>query len=231
MKVYYEHYEKKPEDYTVTNYFNAKEVPKWWKELTPFINGYKSLKEFFKKNGLYGSGEGFPITAKICPSLNLLFKNSIQVKSPAEIYIECDESGWCWKSSNSEITIVEHPNEQAPKYLGEKYFFIKFVFPFRYATNENCSLVIQDPILYNQAAYRICPAVTKINANTPMQMNIIALLEKPKERTIYHINFGDTLALLSYSKEINSLTHKKLPKNTYEIRKTFLGAYKKIWNL
>jgi hypothetical protein len=229
MKVYYDHYELKPEDYTITNYFSVKESPKWWKELTPFIYGYKSLKEFFKKYGLYGStsGTNIPITAKICPSLNLLFKNSIQVKSPAEIYIECDESGWCWKSSNSEIEIHEHPNEQAPKYLGEKYFFLKFVFPFRYMTNENCSLVIQDPILYNQMDYHVCPAVTEIKANTPMQMNIIVLLEKPKEKTIHHINFGDTLAMFSFSKGINSLSHKKLTKNTFEIRKTFLGAYKK----
>jgi hypothetical protein len=230
MKIYYENTQLDKSHYDINDFLLFKSPPNWWKKLTPFIHNATSIKQLIEKDGMHSLKNSN--SAKLCPSFHSVFKNSVLIKSPAEIFLEVNKFGYDWNASNNLINITHHPNNQAPEYLGEKYHFIKFELPFDYFVDKKCSLVIQNPTLHNKMFYEVCPGQIELLPNQALPINLVCLIDKStsNEKSIYHIKCGEVLAMLTFSETIQSLTPfeiSKSNKKNWAMRKSFIGSWKK----
>jgi hypothetical protein len=232
MNIYYQHLSLNEDQYDLEDFIKYKNNPNWWKRLNIFKNGKKNLMDYISSYGLQGLNSSSHLTAKVCPSFHSVFKNSIILKSPSEIIFEVTQNSINWVTSNPLITIDYHPEDQIPEYLGEKYFFIKFKLPFIFISDKKCSYVIQNPTLYNDVFYEVCPGQIELESNKSINLNVITLVKKPLigKKEIYTIKAGESLAMLTFSEKINSIKHKKILTAKYSNwnhRKSFIGSWKK----
>ena len=221
------------DEYDIKDYISFKEKPKWWNRLPVFTNNMNTISEMISKIGLENIGTNFHTSAKICPSFNNLFRNSLLIKSPAEMYIELTNESCTWISSNELISISAHPGPQLPKRFEENYYYLKFQLPILFAMNKSNSMVIQNPTLYNEVDYNVCPNLTYIPKNTAQEVNIIAFFKKPKnnQKIVHHIKCDQVLGLYTFTHPADNFVEKNLlskPFNAIRQRKSFLGTWNKI---
>lgn len=133
-------------------------------------------------------------TIKTCPGFINLYKRSLLITSPFDIYIELDEDRIIEsEAGQTQFNVAKlHSNEQFLDYTpNNKYKFImKINLPFY--INTNVSLHIS-PSIYHFNNFNILPGI--IPNNYEGQMNFFIPIKK--ERDELHIKKGDPLFLMT----------------------------------
>lgn len=183
-----------------------KNTPDWWKELSVFQNGAKTIKEFWNSFNwdIFSTAEIFT-TVKVCPGMKAHFDNSMLLKFPCDIFLETNaEGGYRFKSSNKELSVSSHHYDQAPA-IGDRYIIMKFVVNFSLMTSKKSQMSFVDPIMFKDQPYRSSPGCVYCD-ESPVIPNLICFF--PKENATYYFKAGDPMAIIQFSDPIDSVTRK-----------------------
>lgn len=185
-----------------------KNTPDWWKDLNVFQNGAKNIKEFFEKFNwdVFSDAEIFT-TVKVCPGMRQHFDNSILLKFPCDVVLETNvDGGYRFKSSNKDLFISAHHEDQAPA-IGKDFIIIKFVVNFSLMSSKKSQMSFVDPIMFKDQPYRASPGCVYC-FEEPVLPNFICFFPKENER--YYFKAGDPMAIIQFSDPIESFTQKDL---------------------
>ena len=124
------------------------------KELQPYP-AYKYAPNWFKNMPTDHADQRSLIptlrTAKLCPSFHEVFQDGFILPAPCDIYLSYKDDGWAWKTSNHNIAIEIHDNDQMVKYLpddaGVKQVF-KLLYPYEIIVPKGYS-IRQIPMAYD----------------------------------------------------------------------------------
>lgn len=207
----------------------SNENPSWWKKTKLFLFENKTIIDFFKNIANSWSTEIPILTIKSCPGMHSLFKRSLLIKFPCDIFLKTEKNGnYTWRSSNSNIKIETHISPQAPYYIGENFIVIKFVIPIQYCLDKDSLAWYSDPILYKNQPYNIVPGIIEASKNKRFELNIVSLF--PKEDKEYLFMAEDPLSLLTFSEKVSTFEQnskvKKMPRAVGE-SKSFIGSFQK----
>ena len=90
-------------------------------------------------------------TVKLCPSFHDVFSDGFILPAPCDIYLSVNEDGYNWRTSNHNIAIEMHDNDQMVKYLpdtaGIKQVF-KLLYPYEVIVPKGYS-IRQIPMAYD----------------------------------------------------------------------------------
>ncbi len=163
--------------------------PKWFEGLCPFVDKKKRAIDLHPK----------PIvrTARSCPGMLELFKNSFLVTFPCDLILETHKTGkysWQKPSATRVLDIVHHPEEQVEFSSPlSSFIMIKFCLPFMYqAPNNKVSLA--EASYWKIQPYRIAPGILNFtDTRDAMPLNVITFFEKKNK--VYEFKKGEPMAL------------------------------------
>ena len=164
--------------------------PKWFDSLCPFVDKKKRAIDLYPKPILK--------TARSCPGMLELFKNSFLVTFPCDLILETTKTGkysWQKPSATGVLDISHHPEEQiefsSPL---SSFIMIKFGLPFMYqAPNNKVSYV--EATYWKIQPYKIAPGILNFTSTRDaMPLNVITFFEKKNK--VYEFKKGDPMTLL-----------------------------------
>ena len=164
--------------------------PKWFDSLCPFVDKKKRAIDLYPKPILK--------TARSCPGMLELFKNSFLVTFPCDLILETTKTGkysWQKPSATGVLDISHHPEEQiefsSPL---SSFIMIKFGLPFMYqAPNNKLSYV--EATYWKIQPYKIAPGILNFTSTRDaMPLNVITFFEKKNK--VYEFKKGDPMTLL-----------------------------------
>ena len=209
----------------VTEFIPYKEVieptlkgPKWFTNLCPFVGKKKRAIDLYP----------LPIgkTARSCPGMLELFKNSFLVKFPCDVILETKiNGGYSWqKPSKTEVLkIMHHPEDQIefnPPL--SSFIMLKFCLPFLFqAPSNKVSLV--ESTYWKIQPYKIAPGILNFKTNKdPCPLNVITFFEKKNK--IYEFKKGEPMALF-YTLHKSTLEINKNLEDSFSNRRTFTNKW------
>ena len=182
--------------------------PKWFSNLCPFVRKKKRAIDLHP----------FPInkTARGCPGMLELFKNSFLIKFGCDILLETNTKGeyfWQKPSGTQVLKLHHHPQEQVESQPPlSSFIMIKFCLPFIFQVPDNKVSFI-DPVYWKNQPYKIAPGILNFrNDRHAVPLHIITLFEK--KNAVYEFKRGDPMVLL-YT----------LNKSTLEVNKDLDGSF------
>ena len=184
--------------------------PKWFASLCPFVGKKKRAIDLYP----------LPIerTARSCPAMLELFKNSFLLKFPCDLILETTITGkYSWqKPSETQVLQVSHHNEAQTEFASplSSSIMIKFGLPFVcQAPNNKASF--GDAIYWKNQPYKIAPGILNfMNDKEAIPLNIITFFQKKNK--VYEFKKGDPLALVC-----------TLHKSTLEVNKNLNDSFAK----
>ena len=166
--------------------------PSWFQQLCPFIGKHKTpLEAYYKASTVVAR------TAKSCPGMLELFKNSFLLKFPCDVILETMETGeYLWqKPSKTEVLSITHQTTAQVEDNGPlaSCIMIKFCLPFIFqAPNNKVSLM--DPLYWKLQPYTVAPGVMNFSKDRePLALQVIACFKK--ENRIYEFKKGEPMCL------------------------------------
>ena len=217
----YYHFE--PKDYFGSGM--ADKVPRWYQDLTPWEGGFKRQIDFIKEQWeriiTSSSATSFK-TAKTCPAFINFFKQSIALKTPADIFIETfqdeetKEWKYRWKTTDNYWTITGHADAQVGG-LADHSMVLKFSHELMWMADEDCQFQYVDPFITNMVHYRVCPGVIHLKKGSIGSFNMPVFFARKADK--YLIPAGTTIAYVQFNKKINRM-----------IRKNMMKELKKGWH-
>ena len=186
--------------------------PSWFKNLCPFVGQHKSPLDAY-----YEASTFIARTAKSCPGMLELFKNSFLVKFPCDVILETKDNGeYLWqKPSKTKVLTITHQTEAQVETTGPlaSSIMIKFGLPFLFQTPDN-KVSLLDPIYWKLQPYRVAPGIIDFKTKREaLPLNTIVLFEKKNQ--IYEFKKGDPMCLyhthhhstLEINNNLESLIH------------------------
>jgi|TARA_R110002020_G_scaffold378843_5_gene589855 hypothetical protein len=163
--------------------------PKWFASLCPFVGKNKRAIDRYPK----------PITktAKNCPGMLELFKNSFLIKFPCDLILETQTTGkYLWqKPSETKVLTVSHQTDEQIEFNQplSSLIMIKFALPFIFQAPKN-KVTLLEPTYWKNQPYKIAPGVFNFTKDkAPMALNVITLFEKKNK--IYEFKKGEPMVL------------------------------------
>lgn len=205
MKLYYDYADK----HIGTNIEDILEVgrkPKWFLDTSPIIFDKVSKYEFIDTcpDHLLYNYESFS-TIKSCPAVNKHFSNSILLKFPCDVILDIREDGCTFKGSNKDVLMNVHAPEQAPKYISDNWFIIKFNLNLSLRTEKENKAIFINPLMWKHQNYHVSPGIWESGDITgPNLLNVIVFFEKTTFKK-YFFKRNDPLAVLQFYDRIDSL--------------------------
>jgi hypothetical protein len=215
----------------------------WWSSLklrAIDIDGWKNHWDFFSKRheGMFYNEEHYneehkdspePFTAntaKTCPGIANILKNSFLIKSPSDLVLSVkDDGSYLWDASNDLLDISEHITSQF--YTEKNNIFkgkiaLKILLPVFIGTTGTPWIILQ-PMYHNSVNYAITNGVVSDKHTKYQELNIIFLVDIPKKgkSTTIHIKKGDVISYLWLPKKM------KLTKNNKMNGK--INALSRVW--
>ena len=166
--------------------------PSWFQQLCPFIGKHKTTLDAY-----YKAETTIARTAKSCPGMLELFKNSFLIKFPCDIILETMKTGeYLWqKPSKTEVLSITHQTEAQVESTGplSSCIMIKFCLPFIFqAPNNKVSLM--DPLYWKMQPYKVAPGIMDFHKDRePLALHIIACFKKKNK--IYEFKKGEPICL------------------------------------
>lgn len=188
---------------------------------------YSNLKSRFLESVKSGNnqkspdlGSGYMQTAKSCPGIKTLFKNSFLVTTPCDSHITVDddlEISYCHTSSDTLMTIDYHPRNQ---FVSEKHALfkdkinVKFSLPIALYTKTNA--IMLPPTYHTETPWTVLPGVI---SPATFQINVLAMFDLRKES--YFIPKGTPLCYIYFD---NQYKLKYTKKKHIPIKTTFQNS-------
>lgn len=179
----------------------------WWSKMKSRTDVYKdnldriiAKQSNFIKTGIDYTSEDSDSTAKTCAGILGLFGQTFLVKSPTQIVITLNKNGnFVFDiADQSIVTIKEHPKSQFSQ-ENDKMFDNKVCIKFSLGLSlktTGFSYMLSDPTYHsNSGCYVPMGLISEKYANN-QQLNIITLVDIPKDEKTIIINEGDTIAYL-----------------------------------
>lgn len=210
----YFHFE--PDDYFGVSMKHKQ--PPWWKKLTPFEGGFKNqidfVKEFWERIIDSESATSFK-TAKSCPAFINFFKQTIELKTPADIFIEINhdpKDGWGfkWRTTDNFWTLSGHSDAQVGD-LAEHSMVIKFSHELMWKADQDCQFQYIDPFIKNMVHYRVCPGIIHLKKGSMGSFNMPVFFAKKEDK--YMIPAGTTIAYVQFDKPIHKMIRTDMTKD------------------
>jgi len=166
--------------------------PSWFQQLCPFIGKHKTtLDAYYKARTIIRR------TAKSCPGMLELFKNSFLIKFPCDVILETKDTGeYLWqKPSKTEVLSITHQTTAQVEFTGPlaSCIIVKFCLPFIFhAPNNKVSLM--DPLYWKLQPYTVAPGIMNFNKDRePLALHVIVCFEKKNK--IYEFKKGEPMCL------------------------------------
>ena len=226
MKVYYDllNREKNNVDWSNAAHFEFEDYigttaktkqPTWFQELTQFVNNCKNKNEFLKEHFswvLSAGPEANFKTAKSCPAFINLFKQSLALKTAADIYIKItrDASGdfsYFWNTRDDFWMIDSHSPLQSGS-ISERCVILKFNSAIFWAPSQDTQYQYLDAYMHNEIPYRVFPGSVVQKKNTVSSVNMPVMF--PAKEAEYIIEAGTTLGYLYFDKPIKKVERKDM---------------------
>ena len=188
--------------------------PKWFANLCPYMGKTKTALD------------RFPVimkkTAKSCPAMVELFRNSFLLKFPCDLILETKENGkYLWrKPSDTDVLDVKDLDEGNYEFEPplSSFITIKFCFPFLFQAPYNQVSIIE-PIYWKIQPYRVAPGIMNfMNNREALPLNAIVFFEKKDK--IYEFKRGEPMVLY-YTFHKSTLEINENLKDTLTKQKTF----------
>jgi hypothetical protein len=180
----------------------------WWSKMKTRTDGFRSIGEAVvqkqKQWLLNGTEPNLEegATAKTCPGIINLLKNSFLVKSPVSADFTLDSIGnYRFNVSDGDILgISVHPANQ---FIQEDNQFFKNKMAIKFSLKvviktDDFGYMLLDPTYHNKSDFLVPPGMIDAKYGNIQQLNVIAFIELPGEgdtKTI-SIKEGDVLAYL-----------------------------------
>ena len=164
--------------------------PKWFAGLCPFVRKKKKAIDVHP----------LPVTktAKSCPGMLDLFKNSFLIQFPCDLILKTESSGkFSWqKPSKTQVLRIINPFSPDQIEFNEplsSFIMVKFCLPFIFQTpNNKVSLI--DPTYWKNQPYKIAPGILDFKKDREaLPLNFVALFEK-KDKA-YEFKKGEPMGL------------------------------------
>jgi len=180
----------------------------WWSKMKARVDEYKDNIESIKHqqiqnlsgfNIVPSNGDG--ATAKTCPGILGLFKQTILVKSPTEIIITINKSGEYYYNIADPSIITISGHEKSQFYQEDNIFFkdkisLKFEIHVRLKTSD-FGYMLTDPTYHNNSGCFIPMGIINEKYGKQQELNLISFIDIPKDKeTTIVIKAGDVLAYL-----------------------------------
>lgn len=216
------------DDYDESTYIDLDDIavitshdkPQWYKEIKPYISKYQD--EYYENifavaekdwNSIFEEKIGK--TIKVCPGMHSLFRHTLLLKFPQNIFLETNADGeyrWNIPDTNqlgkSVLTVAAHNSKQAVGFA-DNYIILKFCYNMYLKPDEDSNLSFLDPILYNDQPYKVLPGIVELNSKRPgIQLNVITLFPKINKKYIFKKN--TVLCMLQSSKTIKGISKEDL---------------------
>jgi len=166
--------------------------PSWFQQLCPFIGKHKTpLDAYYKARTIVAR------TAKNCPGMLELFKNSFLIKFPCDVILETMETGeYLWqKPSKTEVLDITHQTAEQVESTGPlaSSIMIKFCLPFIFqAPNNKVSLM--NPLYWKLQPYTVAPGIMNFHKDRePLALHVIVCFKKKNK--IYEFKKGEAMCL------------------------------------
>ena len=166
--------------------------PSWFQQLCPFIGKHKTpLDAYYKARTVVAR------TAKSCPGILELFKNSFLLKFPCDVILETMETGeYLWqKPSKTKVLSITHQPVVDIESSGPlaSSIMIKFCLPFIFhAPNNKVSLM--DSLYWKMQPYKVAPGIMDFHKDRePLGLHVIACFKKKNK--IYEFKKGEPICL------------------------------------
>lgn len=172
-------------------------------ELFKLESGVQYLPEWWKKLPRSHSNGPWDInptpTMKKCPGMVNLYSKGfvLPMWSDLNVRIEKDGGGFQWQFSDCCSNIISHPLEvQAPGWLGEKYFNLKFSSPWAIDTKSDVNFIMVAP----QFNYKDFDRLTLVNGIVDFKhqhaLNANFIAEFKSFEQILEYKAGEPLAMV-----------------------------------
>lgn len=232
VNIDYDYYGSMSELKGISERFISKAVmnpPEWWKKLTAFKNGSRTIEELlepYDPSILQEISEGSRCTtSKRCPGIVNHLRQSLVIKTPHDIIVKTGtKPGQATVASQLNlITSIVHD----PQQTGDADFHtIMLRVPIRFKSDKLTAATVIDPVFYNDLGYRVSPGVSLMRPDLVFHMNVICLF--PREEKTYHIKKDSVIALLQFSNVLGNLNEKDLSqdelKTTLETQSTLAST-------
>lgn len=210
----YYHFE--PNDYFGVEY--KERQPKWYRDLTPWEGGFRRqidfVKEYWERIMESRSATSFK-TAKTCPAFINFFKQSIALKTPADIFIEIyqnketQEWEFKWKTTDNFWTLSGHADAQVGA-ISQGSMVLKFSHELMWMADQDCQFQYVDPFIQNMVHYRVCPGIIHLKKGSIGSFNMPVFFAKTEGK--YLIPQGSTIAYVQFDKPVRKMIHKDMTK-------------------
>lgn len=181
----------------------------WWSNLKNNLHGFKSLSDFvisrhkkqLARDPFDGKGAHESSTAKTCPAILDILKNSFLIKMPCDFVITVDRNEeYIYDSASNWVTIDNHSASQfhvEKNNIFEGKMDLKIQLPVVVRT-DGVPMLFMQPMYHNNKPYTVVNgAVTgKHTSSLPLNINILIDIPKTDEPVSYKFNYGDVIAYL-----------------------------------
>lgn len=215
-KAYLEYWFKNPElndphvSENIVDKFIEKASPKtccWWSKLPVLSLGFKNIESYFnalhrdRLCGYTDSPANVPVTAKTCPGIIDLFRNTYLIKAPSDAVITVTpDGGYTVDCADKNWFISDHSQKQFAS--EDNDFFkgkiaLKFNFNIWLRTTNQSALLFTQPIYHSKHPFVIANGMIGPKYAVREELNTIAFIDIPKDEPVtYFINAGDVLSYL-----------------------------------
>lgn len=191
---------------------SALRTSSWYQNLDSFVHpDIKSFKDFLKNLDRFFR---FPkyTTAKACPGIGQLMKNSVVVKSPIDFCFKVKQEHqdgedilrfvYYYSDSDMKDYCVNHFDFQYKSKDGymDDYFNIKIQLPVDMASNDS-QMILVEPLYHKVNEFRTLPGVITLNKTySQSQVNVNTMWHFPKgtQEKEYLIKAGTPLAYMYF---------------------------------
>ncbi len=192
---------------------SAKNTNKWFSNIPSFLAGIKSHIDVIKlhhklilENNKKSKSFGSTATAKLCPAIQTLLDEVILIKSPCDILITISSDGsFVFETSEKRlINISTHSikqlTTQIDKNKNTNIFYnkvvVKFELPIQVGAKRGNSWTFLAPSFSNLLPFVAVSAPIPKKYAKSQPLNIITLIDVPKEITSYEVKKGEVLAYM-----------------------------------
>jgi ethanolamine utilization protein EutQ (cupin superfamily) len=179
----------------------------WWSKLKSRTDKYKDnisrikgSQSHFIKTGVDYSTDDSGNTAKTCPGILGLLSQTFLIKSPTDIMITINNLGQYVSdiSDKSILTIQEHPKHQFvhdDNTLFDGKIAIKFTIAISIKTT-GFPYILTNPTYHSDSGMYVPMGIINERYSNNQQLNLITLVDIPKEEKTITIKAGDVIGYL-----------------------------------
>lgn len=191
--------------------------PKWWDNLSLFKYGYNSTRQLVTEQFddlIKNNNTDSFRTAKSCPGLGSFFNRSINLKWPCDVFLEVKQDGEIiYKPSNPNHILFSIQDQDIESHLNN-VIIVKVTLPIA-IRNTNFDISFNDPILYNNTPFRVCPGLL-LKSETPTILSTFLMFSPVAQK--YFMPAGDIYNTLVTSEPNVKLKHSDLKKEVYSTK-------------